>query len=78
MLAYNIMRWLGLADINGTTTKKPRFSKYVRNNILAIPCQLTRTGRDRLVHMNEIFLLRVTAWINPIKNMQFGYYDSTV
>ena len=33
MLAYNIMRWLGLADVSGTASGKPRFAKHIRNKM---------------------------------------------
>ena len=74
-IAYNIMRFIGLMQVDGFTNGKPRFSKHIRKHLLSIPCLVARTGRDRKIKLMHHHLQRVTAWLKQLKNMHVGFLD---
>ena len=77
-IAYNLMRFLGLMQVDGFTNGKPRLSKHIRRYLLSIPCLVARTGRDRKITMMEHHLLRVKTWVEKLKNIRVGFLDCYV
>ena len=67
-LAYNLMRFLGLAE----NPKKTKYVKQIRNRWIFIPCMVAQTCRDRVLRMSKHHFREISEWLKRIHKMQVG------
>lgn len=77
-VAYNLMRFIGLMEVDGYTNGKPKLSKKIRKQLLFIPCLVARTGRDRRIVTTKLYYERICAYVAKLKKISIGSLDCYV